>query len=853
LKKITPVKRVPSSVKSKSKLKLPKPLKAATAFKACPVTNFKFRTTKDINTSYDFISQDRAVSAINMGLGIRKPGYNIYVAGYQGTGKTSVIRTFLEKWSKKAETPNDWVYLHDFDKPESPIAMELPRGEAKRLKKKMAHFIRDLRYELPKALQSEEYENSVSTYLSSSNERKSKLYSELEKLSKSLDFTIKSRRMGIETVPIINGRPISEKEYAKLEDGQRDIIETNRAKLEPEVLDFARKVRTIDSETRDYIETLRNDLGLSVINSILDPVIDEYVEKDLQDLVSHLEKIKEHTLENLLEFVEFDDEEMEEEAAEANPYIEKDPSKNYQVNIFVDNSKVAGAPVVIETNPSFYNLFGKIEKNVEFGVYQTDFTMIKAGAIQRANGGYLVLNANDIFRHSSTNVWETLKRVLRNREAFIEDIGEQFAVLPTSGLRPQPVPLDLKVILIGNDEIYHILLEEDEEFRKIFKIKADFDYKMPRSKKNIDAYASFVATRAKMEKLLPFDRSAIAAIVEFSSRTVEDQNQLSTQFGEIKDLSIEADYVANAENSKLIKRAHVESALDEKFYRLNLIEQHLIDMVKSEDILLSVDGERVGQVNGLTVYDIGDYSFGRIGRITCTTSISDDGITNIERACRLSGNSHDKGMLIITGFLNGVLAKEHSMGISASVCFEQSYGMIDGDSASTAELIAIISSLAEIPIKQNFAITGSINQMGEIQSIGGVNEKLEGFYKTCRMIGKGKQFNVIIPIHNVDNLMLHREVVEAVKSGYFNILPCRYLWEAFELITGVPLGVKDVHTKTFTPGSALDKIKLKLDRIYNEEHKSEKDAHEKEHPKTKKVPKGKKVARSLRKTVITKA
>lgn len=807
------------------KSKLPKPLRNTQVFSQCDTSQFNFRSTKEVSQSHDFIAQERAVRAINMGLGIRKPGYNIYVAGYQGTGKTSVIRTFLEKWSSKAETPNDWVYLYDLDKPEAPFALELPRGEAKKLRKRMMNFVRDLRHEIPRVLQSEEYENAVNTYLSASNERKSKLYSELEKLAKSLDFTVKSTRMGIETVPILNGRPISEKEYSKLDDKRRDEIESARSKLEPEVLDFARKVRSIENETREYIDSLRSDFGMSVVGSLINPIIDDYIELGLNDLVAHLEKVKEDIVENLLDFVEFEDDEDEEPVQ----HDDRDPFRKYQVNVFIDNSKTKGAPVVIESNPTFYNLFGKVEKNVEHGVYHTDFTMIKCGSIHRANGGYLVLNANDIFRNAG--IYETLKRVLRNREAFIEDMGEQYALLPTSGLRPQPIPLDIKVILIGNDEVYHILYEEDEEFHKIFKIKADFDYKMAKTKSNINAYVAFVATRAERENLLPFDRSSIAAIVEFSSRLVEDQRLLSTQFGAIKDLTIEADYIARQAQSKLVKREHVEQALDQKFFRLNLIEENLLDMVKNEDILLTVDGEKIGQINGLTVYDMGDYSFGKIGRITCTTSISDDGIHNIERASRLSGRTHDKGMFIITGYLNAVLAKERNLGVSASVCFEQSYGMIDGDSASTAELIAIISSMAEIPIRQSFAVTGSINQMGEVQAVGGINEKVEGFYKTCRLIGKGKKYNVIIPTQNATNLMLHSKVREAVKTGYLNIYPVRFLWEAFELVTGVPLGIKDIHAKNFTPGSALAMIKAKLDHIHEEELRSMRDDRKHDHPK----------------------
>ena len=404
------------------------------------------------------------------------------------------------------------------------------------------------------------------------------------------------------------------------------------------------------------------------------------------------------------------------------------------------------------------------------------------------------------------------KRVLRNRKGFIEDMGEQYSLLPTSGLRPEPIPLDLKVILIGTDEIYRILFAEDEEFHKIFKIKADFDYKMPRNKPNINSYLSFIATRTHLEGLLPFSPSGVAAIVEYGSRLVEDQNLLSTQFGEIKDLTIEADFFARQSHAKLIKRSDVEKALNEKYYRLNLQEQNLSEMIKNKDILTQVDGSVIGQINGLAVYDYGDYSFGKIGRITCVSSIGDGHLINIERLSKLSGRIHDKGMLILQGLLNHLIAKEKKHHFSVSICFEQSYGIIDGDSASVAELIAIISSISEIPIQQNFAVTGSINQMGEVQAVGGINEKVEGFHQITQLVGKADSYNVIIPKSNVRNLMLSPEAREAVKSKQLRIYPVEYLWEAFELATGVALGCHQIPTsQTFATDSALAKIQKKLD------------------------------------------
>lgn len=799
--------QIAKKLSSQSESTLPMPLAALATYARCSPEQFTFADTTSFGTSHDIISQDRAVRAINMGLGIRKPGYNIYVAGIQGTGKTSVIRTFLEKWSTHSPSPRDWVYVYDFNDPEAPKAIPLEAGGGRKLKKAMEALVKNLKEVIPSALQSEDYENAVNAYISASNERKAKLYAELEKLAKSMDFVIKSTRMGIETIPIVDGRPLTEKEYGKLGNENRTLIEDRRAQLEPEVLDFARKVRSIEQETNQYVEALRGDLGMQIVGREIDPLIDQY--KDNPEIHGYIVEVKNHVLEHLLDFVEGEEEGNSREDLLLGPE-ERDRYRKYKVNVFVDNTNAQGAPVIIETNPTYYNLFGRIEKNVEHGMYLTDFTMIKAGAIHRASGGYLVLNAMDVFK--TQGIWDTLKRVLKNRLGFIEDMGEQFSLLPTSGLRPVPIPLDLKVIMIGNDEIYHLLVDGDEDFQKIFKIKADFDHKMPRNDETINAYASFIATRTQIEKLLPFDRNGIAAVVEYGSRLVEDQRCLSTQFSEIKDLTIESDYIAREEEAEIISRKHVEKALDLKFQRLSLAEDQILSMVQNEDILLSVNGERIGQVNALAVYDMGDYSFGKMGRITCTISTADEGVFNIERASKLSGKIHDKGIFILSGFLSAILAHEKSLGVAASVCFEQSYGIIDGDSATVAELVSILSALSGIPVRQHLAMTGSLNQFGEVQPVGGINEKIEGYFKTCQLIGKGGPYDVLIPIQNVPNLMLHEDVRQSIEKGDFRIFPIKSINDAFELATGKELGFKNLTDHAFEEGTTLALIRTRLDR-----------------------------------------
>lgn len=822
IKSVRSVKIKTSKIKKKNSL--PKPLTLKQVYAPCPINLFKFKTTAEIKSSHEFIAQKRAVRAIDVGLGIRRPGYNIYVAGYQGTGKTSVIRAFLEKWSKDAKTPSDWVYVYNFQQMESPDALELPSGRGSQLAKLMDEAIKDLKKEIPQALQSEDYENAVNSRLSQNNDKQSRFFSDLEKLAKSMNFQIKSTRLGIETIPIVDGRALTEKEYNKLTESERTSIEESRSKLEPQVLEFARQVRALELDAKEFVNKLQRDIGKQVISHVLSPVFEAF--SDMQAVTTYLRQVEEDILDNLLDFVD-DDSSSDEQAGLLNASHDggkKDRFRKYKVNLFIDNKNQKGAPVVLESNPTYYNLFGKVEKNVEHGMFLTDFCMIKPGAIHKANGGYIVLEAGDVLK--MPHVWDTLKRVLRNRQGFIEDMGEQFSMFPTSGLRPRPIPLDLKVIFIGTDEIYHLLHELDEEFAKLFKIKADFDFKMPRTLQNMKSYVSFIATRSHKEDLLHFDRSGVAAIIEYSSRLIEDQNQLTTQFGEIKDLTIEADFIAREQGSKIIKRSHVEEAINQKFYRVNLYEHHLMEMLAQEDIMISVDGQRVGQVNGLAVYDLGDYMFGKIGRITCTTAVTDDGIVNIERASKLSGNIHDKGMYILTGYLNALLAKEHSLGFSASICFEQSYGIVDGDSATIAELVAVISAMAEVSVRQNIAITGSLNQFGDVQAVGGINEKIEGFYKSYKLVGKAKGgYGVIIPYQNVNNLMLNTEVRKAIMANELSIYPVKYFWEAFEIATGVPLGASSVLEKEFPFGSALALIKARVDAI-NVEHK---EVHTHEH------------------------
>ena len=773
-------------------------------FRNCSIDSQTVKQNSSKVPNYEIISQARAVRAITVGLGVQKPGYNIYVAGVQGTGKTSVIRGFLKKTAENQKTPSDWIYVYNFKNTESPRAIEVATGLAKKFKKDMDELIEQLTTEIPDALQSEEYENNVNSTVNSSNEKKAKLFSELERTSKAMNFGVKSTRMGIVTVPIVEGKPLSEKDYADLSDEQKEKIELERNQLEPEVLDFARKVRAIENETKQKLESLRSEIGDYVVSAAMQPLLKEYAENSA--VVGYLNEAKEHLLENIEDFAKDDDDEDGDDDESPVPHhLRKgDAYLPYRVNVFVDNTETKGAPIVIETNPTFYNLFGKIEKNIEYGIYTTDFKMIKAGALARANGGYLVLNTIDVLRNPQ--VWDTLKRVLKNQKLFIEDLGEQYSILPTSGLRPEPIALNVKIVLIGSDWIYRMLYQFDEDFNKIFKIKADFDLQMPRNEETIKDYINFVSTRTQVENLLPFDASAIASIVEYSSRIVDDQDKLTTRFSLIKDLTIEADFMAQERKAKKITRDDVEKAVDERYFRSALVQDHLNEMVTRGDILISANSRRVGEINGLAVYNLGDVSFGMPTRITCRTYKGKPGIVNIERDAALSGKIHNKGISILTSWINAVFGRKDPVVLAATICFEQNYSGVDGDSATLAEMVLILSTLANIPIDQSIAVTGSVNQFGEVQPVGGINEKVEGFFRVCKIKGFNNRQGVIIPVQNMKHLMLQREVREAVERGEFHIWSVTRVEEAFELLTGFVAGEWDEKKQRFPTGTAFSEV-----------------------------------------------
>ena len=769
----------------------------------------------------DFIGQDRAIRAIEFGLGVNKPGFNIFVTGLTGTGKTSIIKAFLKKAitaqgvpSADAVTPEDWCYVYNFADADRPQALKLRRGWGKVLKSDMEQLVQDLQREAKKMFESDDYAHQRQGTVEQIQKRQQEMMEGLVAKAGESGFALRMTPSGIVLLPTKDGKPMQEPDYLALSAAEKKQLEEKRGELEKKVEDTLREGKKLEREIAAKLEVVETQAADYLVRIPLTELKDKY--QDHPKVVRYLDGVRDHILKNLQRF----------KGGEATPPVGPmgamqfgepsiDPFQPYRVNVFVDNSDTQGAPIIVETNPTFHNLFGVIEKKPIVGGYITDFTLIKAGSISRANGGYLVLYDRDVL--SNAGVWEALQRVIKNRELRIEEPSAFFGFVPPQGLRPEAIPTDTKVIIIGDPYLYRTLASADPDFRETFKVKADFNFEIDRSQENITAFACFISDYCNRERLRHFDTEGVARVIEQCARQVEDQNKLSTRFSDLVDLLIESDYWASKENVELVSGKHVERALVEKTFRLNLIEKHLQELIAEGTVLVDVDGAVVGQVNGLAVYQLGDFSFGKPSRITAKTFMGRGGIVNIERESKMSGKSHDKGVLILGGFLGGKYAQQTPLSLSSSVCFEQSYDGVDGDSASSTELYAILSSLSDIPINQGIAVTGSVNQNGEVQAIGGVNYKIEGHYDVCRLKGFSAGQGVMIPRANVRNLMLRGDVVAAVRAGRFHIYAVSTIDEGIEVLTGISAGARNSEG-TYPEGSVHDRVQKKL-KLFSEQQK----------------------------------
>lgn len=780
-------------------------LKPENLKKECKLSDLPFETTEQVSPLEGIIGQERAKKALEFGLKIKSDGYNIYVAGISGTGRTTSVEQAIRKMAENQPAPDDWAYVYNFTNPDTPKAIKFPPGKANIFKKDMESLVSDLKMEIPKVFESEIYIEHKNQILKQFQNKRNQLLDELEESAKKAGFQIKQTPSGILFIPTVEGKPLTDEEMEQLTEEARENIRKKQELLYEQLEGILRQIRQFEKETKEKLSQLEKD----TTKYILSPKIEELKEKysEQKEVIEYLNEVEKDIIESVEEFKE----KKEVEVLPGLKLPEKESSLfKYKVNVLIDNSKAKGAPVIKETNPTCYNLCGRIEYRPQFGAMVTDFTMIKPGALHKANGGYLILQVLDVLKNYFS--WETIKRALKTKQIIIEDLNEQFRLINTPTLRPEPIPLNIKVILIGNPIFYYLLYHYDEDMKKLFKVKADFSTIMNRDKQGINDYVSFISKICRDENLRHFDRGAVSKVIEFGSRKVEDQGKLTTRFIEIADLIRESNFWAETENSKIVRTEHVKKALEEKIYRSNLIEKRLEELIKEGTIMVDVDGEKVGQINGLAVMSLGEYSFGKPSRITATISVGRDGVINIDREVKLAGTIHNKGFLILNNYLKEKFGQKKAITFSGSICFEQLYEEIEGDSASSTELYVLLSALSGLPIKQGIAVTGSVNQKGEVQPIGGVNEKIEGFYYTCKSKGLTGNQGVIIPERNVKNLMLNDEVIEAVKQGKFHIWAVKTIDEGIEILTGVPAG-KIKKDGTFPENTVNYLVAKKIDEL----------------------------------------
>jgi len=757
----------------------------------CPPDAFSFECTDELEELEGFLGQERALSSIEFGLRMEKSGYNLFVVGPTGTGRASAVKNRIERLVKekkeKGITPeiNDWCYIFNFDDPDRPQVLKLPRGEGKVLSRLVDELLKNLRDAIPKTFAGDEYKNQKQILIDEQQRKNRQIIQELEKEALEEGFAFRMTPMGPILIPLVEGKPMTQEQYLALGEEEKEIIESKRRELLTQISEAFDKIHQLEVELKNKIAELDRRVAEFAVNPLFKGLLDRYASSP--EVLKFLESLQNFTLSYLHIFRDLS--ETPQQLPQLLPYQRlQDPFLPFKINVFVDNAPLEDPPIILETHPNWSNLFGKIERRAFMGAYFSDHTMLKSGSLHQANGGYIIMYFRDLI--SNPGVWEGLKRTLKNQEIRLEDPFEQFGIIAPQGLRPDPLPFDAKVIIIGDEYYYRALTLLDEDFRDLFKIKADFDYQIQREEEVLHSFACFVNNCCKEEGLLPFDRTGVAKVLEYGARAVSHQKKLSSQFGFMKDILVEADFWAREEGADRVYAPHVQKTLQERKKRLSLIADRLQEAILEDVLLIDTQGKVVGQINGLAVYDLGDYSFGRPSRITARTYLGKQGVVSIERESRLSGRIHDKGVLILGGYLGYKYAQNKPLSVAASICFEQSYEGVEGDSASLAETCAVLSSLAEVPIRQDIAVTGSINQKGEVQAIGGVNQKIEGFFRTAQGKGLTKEQGVIIPRSNIQNLMLEEEVVEAVREGKFHIYAVSAVDQAMEILTGLPAGEK---------------------------------------------------------------
>ena len=763
--------------------------------KALPVADYRASyqpdqvecsTTETLNPSEEIFGQERAQKALRFGLEIREKGFNIYVAGMPGTGRKTAVKKLVNELAKTEPKADDWIYVNNFVNPYEPNAIRLPPGMGSRLKTDMASFISEVKRALPRAFESEDYATKRQEALGKIDRERETVFREVNESAAKQGFSIQMGPTSLLIIPVINDKPLTQEEFEALSKETREEILRKREALDADLRTGFHQMRELDAKGIEVVKALNTEIALYAIGHLLTGLKEKY--GTIHEVIPYIDSVQKDILENLDTFQGSGQQQQQEQVPpQFQQWLVKDLAfRKYEINVVVDNAGPDGAPVVFEDTPSYQNLLGRAEKEVQFGVVTTDFMMIRPGSVHKANGGYLVIPVLDLFRYPLA--WEGLKSALKTEKVKIEEPGEQAGFIMTRGLKPEPIPLSVKVILIGTPDINQILNQGDPDYPELFKVRADFDTVMDRNETNVKNYAAFTCTLCKRFNLIHLDNTAIAKVIEYGSRLADDKKKLSTRFSSVADLIREANFYAMQEKANNITVKHIEKAVEEKIYRSNLIQQKIQEFIERGVYLIDTEGLQVGQINGLSVMELGDFAFGRPSRVTASVAVGRDGIIDIERQAQLGGPTHTKGVLILGGYLANKYAQDKPLSLTAKLVFEQSYGGVDGDSASSTELYAILSALSGLPLKQSIAVTGSVNQRGEVQAIGGVNEKLEGFFEVCKAKGLTGQQGAMIPASNVPNLMLKEEILEAAKAGKFSIYPARTIDEGIEFLTGVPAG-----------------------------------------------------------------
>ncbi len=818
-----------------------KALDPAQLCQRCDPAQFEFKTTEDLEHLTAFIGQPRAIGALEFGVGIRQKGYNIFAFGPEGIGKGNLVRKTFESAAASEQVPSDWCYVQDFERPHRPRALELPAGKGLEFKNDMEQFVDDLHSALPVTFESEEYRSRLQEIQEVLNERQEAALEELRTRAEKKELAVLRTPGGLAIAPVREGEVISPEEFQGLPQEQREALEKDIEDLQEELEAMLMNLPGWQRELREQVTSLNREMADIAVGGLIRQLLKDYAE--LPAIVEHLEAVQQDVVKHVRQIIDEGD-----PAQSTDPTPPRGPLaalgarstlQRYQVNLLVDHGSSESAPVVYEDNPTFQNLLGRIEHTAQMGALITDFSLIKPGALHRANGGYLILDARRLLQEPFA--WEGLKRALRSEHLRMETPGQVQSFISTVTLDPEPIPLNVKVALLSDPMLYYLLMENDPESRELFRVASDFDDQMDRDSESQMLYARLIGSLATVHGLRPLDPGGVARIIEHSSRIIEDGKKLSIQMNHITDLMREADYWAGEADRAVMTSEDVSTAIDAEIFRSDRIKERTQEQIYRETILIDTDGKQTGQVNGLSVYQYGDFAFGRPSRITARVRVGKGEVLDIEREVDLGGPIHSKGVMILSSFLGSRFSPDRQLSLTASLVFEQSYGGVEGDSASSAELYALLSSIAEVPAKQSLAVTGSVNQFGRVQAIGGVNEKIEGFFDICNTRGLTGEQGVLIPDSNVQHLMLREDVVQAVSEGKFHVYPIESIDQGIELLTDVPAGEPD-DEGTYPEDTINGKVQARLKKFADAED-SDGESEEEESsddPKKKKSSKRKK-------------